>query len=103
MKKQTNPVIDKEHYKHYLMDEIEALKKDNLNLKQKLNDLQMKYDKIIKVQETEDCYTCVCGAVTQCNCKHLGYLKQALNRSDWRIPKIEQLNTMWDIEDIHKT
>ena len=90
MKKQTNPVIDKEHYKHYLMDEIEALKKDNLNLKQKLNDLQMKYNKIIEVQETEDCYTCVCGVATQCNCKHLGYLQQALNRID-----VKELNTMW--------
>ncbi len=84
MKKQMNLVPNKEHSTRYLMNKVDALMKDNINLRQKLNDLQTKYDKIIEVQETEDYYTCICGAVKQCNCKHLGDLKQALNRADWR-------------------
>lgn len=82
--------IDKEQYKHYLIDEVETLKKENDTLKRKLNTLQTSYEKLIEIQEAEDCYTCVCGKVTECNCKHMGYLKHNLNRID-----IEDLNTIW--------
>ena len=70
MKKQKNPVINKELYKHYLIDEVETLRKENDKLKKNLTVLQTKYEKIIEVQEAEDCYTCVCGMVKECNCKH---------------------------------
>lgn len=88
MKKPKNTVIDKDQYKHYLIDEIETLRKENDKLKRNLTVLQMKYEKIIEVQEAEDCYTCVCGMVAKCNCKHMGYLKQ-------RLTDIEKLNSMW--------
>ena len=65
MTKQKNRIIDKEQYKHYLIDEVETLRKENDTLKRNLNILQTKYDKSIKAQEAEDCYTCVCGVVTQ--------------------------------------
>ena len=93
MKKQKNSVVDKEQYKEYkqyLIDEAAFLRNENDKLVKQLSILQIKYNKIIEVQETEDCYTCVCGIVTQCNCKHLGYLKQELNRID-----LETLNNLW--------
>ena len=34
MKKQKNPVINKEQYKHYLINEVEILKQENQTLKQ---------------------------------------------------------------------
>ena len=62
MTKQKNYVIDKEQYKHYLIDEVESLKKEVETLmmqilsvkkeidtlKRKLNILQTKYDKSIE-------------------------------------------------------
>ena len=88
MTKQKNSVIDKEQYKHYLIEEVETLRKENDTLKRKLNILQTKYETLIEIQEAEDCYTCVCGKVTECNCKHLGYLKHHLI-------DVEKLNTLW--------
>ena len=40
MKKQKNPVINKELYKHYLIDEVETLRKENTVLKELLHKLQ---------------------------------------------------------------
>jgi len=88
MTKQKNQAVDKEQYKHYLIDEVETLRKENDTLKRKLNILQTKYETLIEIQEAEDCYTCLCGKVTECNCKHLGYLKQHLI-------DVEKLNTLW--------
>ena len=62
MTKQKNQAVDKEQYKHYLIDEVETLKKEvetlmmqilsvkkeNDTLKRKLNILQTKYDKSIE-------------------------------------------------------
>jgi len=87
-------VADKKQYKYYLINEIESLQNENTKLLKQLNILQTKYNKIIEVQETEDCYTCVCGQVAQCNCKHLGYLKQRLILID-----TEKLDSMWSIEN----
>ena len=90
MKKQKNSVVDKEQYKHYLIDEVELLRNENDKLVKQLSILQTKYNKIMDVQESEDCYTCVCGLATKCNCKHLRYLKQKLNRID-----LKTLNDLW--------
>ena len=89
-KQQQHHVIDKEKYKHYLIDEVETIRKENDKLKRNLNLLQQKYEKIVEVQEAEDCDTCICGMVTECNCKHMGYLKHNLNRID-----LEYLNNLW--------
>ena len=51
MKKQKNPVINKELYKHYLIDEIETLRKENTVLKELLYKLQK--DDIMKLQKPQ--------------------------------------------------
>ena len=63
MKKQQHHVIDKEQFKHYLLDEVKALQNENSKLTQQLNTLQTKYEQLITIQEA-----------AECNGKHLGYL-----------------------------
>jgi len=91
MRKSKNPSVDKEQYKHYLIDEIELLKKANDELTKANDALTLTIKKLLEVYEAEDCYTCVCGKVTKCNCKHLGYVKQKLLGAI----DIEKLNSMW--------
>jgi cell division septum initiation protein DivIVA len=38
-----NKHIDKDQYKHYLIDTVEILTKENKNLRQQLDDLQKEY------------------------------------------------------------
>lgn len=71
-------VIDENQYEQYLIEEVDNLKKENSILKRNLDILQIQYEKIVEVQEAEDCYTCVCGMVAECNCKHMGNLKYKL-------------------------
>jgi len=92
MKNPKNSVRNEKQYKKPF-DEIKTLQKENDKLKENLNRLQKKYEKIIEVYESEDCYTCICGLVTECNCRHLGYLKQNLI-------DMNKNNSTWGIEDV---
>ncbi len=40
MAKKKSSTIDKEHYRHYLMDEVELLKQENQTLKQIIEELR---------------------------------------------------------------
>ena len=80
--------MDKEQCWSTLINEVEALRKTNDQLQRNLNRLQKKYKRLVEAQEAEDCYTCVCGMVTQCNCKHMGYLKP-------KLIDLDKLNNMW--------
>ena len=44
--------IDKDQYKHYLIDTVEVLKNDNMNLRKQLEDLQKEYNHLIRSMGT---------------------------------------------------
>jgi len=70
--------INKDQYKHYLIDTVEILTKENGLLQEQLNQLQTEYNilfndwRIDRMDDPNDCYKCICGKVSECNCYHLG-------------------------------
>ena len=51
MAKKKSNIIDKEHYRHYLMDEVETLRKENTILKELLHKLQK--DDVMNLQKPQ--------------------------------------------------
>lgn len=70
--------INKDQYKHYLIDTVDTLTKENESLQEQINKLQDEYNilfndwRIERIADPNECYKCTCGKVSSCNCYHLG-------------------------------
>lgn len=71
--------INKEEYKHYLIDTVNILTQENESLREQLKTLEKDYNTIFndwrvdRVSDPKECYRCTCGSVSECNCYHLGF------------------------------
>ena len=68
--------INKEEYKHYLIDTMNILTQENESLREQLQTLEKDYNTIFnaidRIADPNECYHCTCGTVSKCNCYHLG-------------------------------